>query len=129
MITKTPFLSNPLVLNPNSEYHEQFYKKEGRLPKAKEMPFAHALNDYGGKKQIFKLALSQDGYTKIEMRFSYTDQELLRFLRIFREVNKRKPSYSDCKRGLLPNLSRYTYRFGSWKKALKLSGTPGNVQI
>jgi len=29
MINKTGFLSNPWTLNPNSEYHEQFYKKEG----------------------------------------------------------------------------------------------------
>ena len=29
MIRNTSFLSNPLVVNPNSEYHEQFYKKEG----------------------------------------------------------------------------------------------------
>lgn len=103
---------------------KRFYKTNKRLPRVTELPkgMQNALKYYGGKEPIYKRALSEDGvYEKVEMSFSYTNDELLRFLRVFAQINKRKPSYSDCKRGLLPHLSRYSYRFGSWKKALALA--------
>ena len=62
-----------------------------------------------------------DEYKKNSERFTYTKAELLSFLRKFEKINGRKPSYSDCKRALLPNLSKYSYHFGSWKNALKLA--------
>lgn len=75
-----------------------------------------------GKKEIFIEALGGDGtYRKIDLNMQYTKPQLLNFLRHFAEINKRKPSYSDCKRGLLPHLSRYSYHFGSWKNSLALA--------
>jgi len=51
---------------------------------------------------------------------NFTDRQLLDLLRKFEKNNGRAPSYSDCKRGLLPPLKLYTKRFGGFKKALKL---------
>lgn len=62
-----------------------------------------------------------DEYKKNNEKFNFTKEELLTFLKRFLKINGRKPSYSDCKRGLLPSLSKYSYHFGSWKKALKLA--------
>lgn len=75
-----------------------------------------------GKKEILREALGGDGkYRETDLNIRYTDEELLFFIRNFKNIYKREPSYSDCKRGLLPVLSRYSYHFGSWKKALALA--------
>lgn len=58
-------------------------------------------------------------FKRSEQRITYSKEQLLDFLRKFEKINGRKPSYSDSKRGLLPYLSRYSYHFGSWKKALE----------
>lgn len=71
------------------------------------------------KKGFLIKALGGDGkYRKQDIIIHYTKEQLLGFLRHFKAINNRHPSYSDCKRGLLPHLSRYSYHFGSWEKAL-----------
>lgn len=62
-----------------------------------------------------------EAYKYAPSRVTYSKEDLLGFLRKFEKINGRKPSYSDCKRQLLPNLSRYSYNFGSWKNALDLA--------
>ena len=46
----------------------------------------------------------------------------LKMLQEFEKLHDRKPSKSDCRRGLLPSESVYKFHFGSWKKALKEAG-------
>ncbi len=100
----------------------EFYDKNNRFPKTKEIKgIDHALLKYG-RVNIFKDAIALDGrFRKSIKRFRYTKQELLNFLSSFEKIHGRKPSYSDCKRGLLPCLSRYSYNFGSWKTALEMA--------
>jgi len=100
----------------------QFYQENKRLPNSKEYRgYIHALKKWG-KKTIFKEAVIRDGtYKKVDFVARYDKTTLLTFLRMFEKNNGRKPSYSDCKRGLLPHLSRYSYNFGSWKNALALA--------
>lgn len=101
----------------------EFFDKNNRLPKAMEMgeSIRAKINKYG-KKSIFRQALKLDGrYRKINEIIRYSKEELIEFLIAFEKREVRKPSYSDCKRGLLPNLSRYSYNFGSWKNALKIA--------
>lgn len=50
----------------------------------------------------------------------YTDEELLEYIRIFAEENRRKPTQTDCKRGLLPEYSCYK-RFGGFPTARELA--------
>ena len=72
-----------------------------------------------GIKYYATRAIAEIGiYQKDKEHRAYTKTELLNFIRRFKEINSREPSYSDCKRGLLPGLSTYTERFGSWKIAL-----------
>jgi hypothetical protein len=100
----------------------EFHKREGRFPKGgKELTGRHyQLLSKFGRLAIFKEAITREGvYHKTELRFPYTKDELIDFLRVFEKAYERKPSYSDCRRGLLPHMSRYSYNFGSWRNALK----------
>lgn len=100
----------------------RFFQENGRLPTFGEYKvYQNALAKYG-KREIFKRAITNDGvYRKTEFIARYDKTTLINFLRMFEKINTRKPSYSDCKRGLLPHLSRYSYNFGSWKKALQIA--------
>lgn len=60
-------------------------------------------------------------YRKPQEKMRYTKEVLLRFMRNFEKGNGRKPSTSDCKRGLLPPPQNYIYHFGNWKNALSLA--------
>jgi len=52
----------------------------------------------------------------------YTDDELLELLSIFHQETGKIPSYTDCRRGLLPSGDSYRKRFGSFKNARKKAG-------
>lgn len=52
----------------------------------------------------------------------YSDEELLEYLQIFAQENNRIPTYSDCRRGLLPTYEVFTRRFGSMPKAREIAG-------
>lgn len=103
-----------------------FFAEHKTLP-VKRAEWGHKLADAImrhkiSKKEIAKLALSQDGvYKKSGSILRYDKDTLIDFLRIFEKNNSRKPAASDCRRGLLPHQSRYTYNFGSWKKALDIA--------
>lgn len=110
-----------------------FYKENGRFPKAKEKPYLR--NNIFAKigvsrKDVFTRAVALDGvYRKLVHKkaltkgtFHYTNEELINFLVRFQVINGRRPSSSDHRRGLLPAIGTYVYRFGSWKKAMILAG-------
>lgn len=97
-----------------------FYDSNGKIPTRRDLEVGVWNKILRlGKKKIFHQAMKLDGRYRKEIRRRYTKDELLEFLRSFERINGRRPSYSDCKRGLLPHLSRYSYNFGSWKNALK----------
>ncbi len=105
-------------------YVRDFFDANGRLPRYQDMKkigkgavWEKMVRKYN-KKKIFRLALAMDGRYRKSSRVRYTKEELLHFLRTFEKIHGRLPSYSDCKRGLLPPLGRYSYNFGSWKNAL-----------
>ena len=113
--------------NPNTITQEQiinfvrnFWIKNHTLPRFKDCPSNTLWNKYKAQKQEIdkKVLWGEDQYHNTPVRISYTKPELLQMLSIFKEKNKRSPSISDCKRGLLPHASRYYYHFGTFRKAL-----------
>lgn len=102
----------------------EFYTQHGRFPRyIDDKSLLAAIKKRFDYKEIKREVLTKGtNYIKPPSRFRFTREELLKFLKDFKEVNGRAPSYSDCKRGLLPSLGRYSYAFGSWKNALKESG-------
>lgn len=111
------------------EWVRNFYESHARLPENQDFVKRNKRGMYEairkiGKISLYKDAVSVDGIyrkTTSYRKIKYDKNELLKFLRTFEKINGRKPSYSDCKRGPLPHLSRYSYNFGSWKNALKLA--------
>jgi hypothetical protein len=108
------------------KYVKNFYIKTNRIPKYIDFRENDGLYYWEhfkkNKLEITKRALHGDGlYVSLEPRTAYSEEELLRFLVSFEKHHGRKPSVSDCKRGLLPPHQRYSYNFGSWKAALLLA--------
>ena len=102
------------------DYFYNFLEGNGRLPNYKDNVSLFKLftkGKFNRKEVIRKAVLKSDNYYK-DLNLRYQPDDLLEMLRKFKKINLRKPSYSDCKRGLLPHLSRYSYYFGSWKNAL-----------
>jgi len=107
------------------EWIRNFYDSNGRLPKYRDLgkkgyTLWITLQKHGLKKLLVDAQKLDGKYRKIN-KARHSKEALLKFLVTFEQINGRKPSYSDCKRGLLPTLSRYSYNFGSWKNALKLA--------
>lgn len=55
-------------------------------------------------------------------KYAYTDEQLLDYLRDYQATNKRIPTATDCRRGLLPGACNYIRHFGSFPKARELAG-------
>lgn len=101
--------------------HGNFNGISKDLPRSLYSAFCRMTNALPKEKEaILREAVGYDGrYRKVDRVFHYTDEELLDFIRRFREINGTVPSSSDCKRGLLPAASKYVYHFGGWRKALE----------
>lgn len=101
--------------------HGKFAGISKDLPKGMYAIFQRMTQNLPKEKEaILREAVGYDGrYRKVDRVFHYTDEELLDFIRRFRAINGTVPSTSDCKRGLLPNASKYIYRFGNWRRALE----------
>lgn len=52
----------------------------------------------------------------------YSDEELLESLSIFAQENRKIPTATDSKRGLIPDYYTYIRRFGSFDRARELAG-------
>lgn len=104
------------------------YNELGRTPlvhsRSGELTFRDSLiKVFGSMKKACKLAgipyrKTSQNRDQVDFSAHYDNAALLDFLRMFEKNNKRKPSQSDARRGLIPSASRYVRRFGSWKKAL-----------
>lgn len=55
-------------------------------------------------------------------RRNYDDEELLEYLRIYTQENRKIPTATDCRRGLIPSYEVYQRHFGSFPKARVLAG-------
>lgn len=106
------------------EWTTEFIDANGRVPMFKDVPSALS-NRYHIKKlvksEIEKEASLASKQCKGLKGYRYSKEQLLQFLTNFEKTHNRRPSYSDSKRGLIPHLSRYSYNFGSWKKAINLA--------
>lgn len=78
---------------------------------------------FGSWTEAVKLAgLSAREHAQSSGRRIYSDEELLDALSLFQQENQKIPSYTDSRRGLLPDAGIYQRRFGSLPKARKLAG-------
>ncbi len=107
------------------EWLESFVDLNGRLPKYKDfgkknVTLWKTMKHYGVE-DLFRELCVTTKYRKVANRIRYSKKHLVTLLQNFEGINGRKPSYSDCKRGLLPCLSKFSYHFGSWQNALKLA--------
>ncbi len=108
---------------------EDFSKPLGRAPKLDEFRKWSIKNKRSGLVgSVYKTfgswnkAVSMLGYTPRKNKVGYSKEYLLEMLRVFYKTNKRLPSKSDTKRGLIPDRSVYWRNFGTLKKARKLAG-------
>ena len=105
------------------KFFKEYFENYNKWPRQVDMPdgIYEAIRKRYDKKQIIKKAVLLSPYYIPVSRIKYTDEELIDFLVRFKNINGRNPSYSDARRKLIPHLSRYSYRFGSWQKALELA--------
>ena len=111
------------------DFIKQFIVAYRKVPKWKDFEDKNKIGLYDKviknsknlKKIIKEVRLEMEEYIKTDLNERYTNDQLINFLRHFEKLNKRKPSYSDCKRGLLPALSTYSTRFKGFKNALNLA--------
>ncbi len=109
------------------------FDKRGRTPKMREVKglYQTITKVYGSWKHACEIAgipYRSVGTTlrpraikqrkRVSYPFSYDRDALLDALRVFKKVNGRDASFSDCRRGLVPTYRRYRHAFGSWKNAL-----------
>jgi hypothetical protein len=97
-----------------------------RTPSCSEMkefgiPQGSLEHHYGCLANAMKLAgLVPNGNIGQKNKHKYSEEYLLRSIRLFKANNARMPSATDFNRGLLgASRSGYLYRFGSIKKAIK----------
>lgn len=112
---------------------KRFYKENGRVPMQSDFvnnygcpSYAFYRNRFGGWNKALLLAgLDTDTNRKI-----YTDDELLNYLKEFHNKNGRHPAQTDfTNNSKYPGFATYIYRFGSWKKALKLVGMDLDTRV
>lgn len=98
----------------------QLIAKLGRTPTMEEITFRPTLvNVYGSVKNALEIIGAQPRVVGVQARrIVYTRAELILLIKNFEKKHNRKPSYSDCKRKLLPAVERFRKEFGTWKKAV-----------
>ena len=72
---------------------------------------------------IKKAGLMEREKVQNNERRRLSDEELLDSLSIFYQENGKVPSYTDSRRGLLPDAAIYVRRFGSFSQARRLAGS------
>jgi len=113
----------------------QLFDKMEKISKTlNRQPYVEEIKEYNGKSirgsvirrfgsmSKMRELLEMKGYMYIpSSKQSITNKELLNSLRHFAEVYKRRPTYSDIKKGLLFGMSTYVRRFKSWSRAKELA--------
>jgi len=106
----------------------EYFAVNKSLPKYKDIKGSKELKNAWSnmvknnlKQKVFtRIVRELPEFQKVSQRLKYTPEQLITFLRSFKINNGRLPSYSDCKRGLLPSLQTYAKYFGTFKEAVKL---------
>ena len=79
---------------------------------------------WNGAKRMANLKVCKSGAKIPHNKSSYTNEELLEFLKsAYKEKNK-IPTHSDWRKGFLPSYNLYRHRFGGIQKARKAAGLP-----
>lgn len=132
-IAEIPYRPSGKTIHTREKYTKVFcikflkdhYEKNHKFPSAiwfkenNESGLYRATNRHGVK-FLYKEALRDAGvFRTTDLRVHYSPEELIEFLRRFKEINNRNPSISDCRRKLLPSAGRYYHYFKSWGEALK----------
>ncbi len=108
---------------------QTLYKEKGNTFHSKHIPMEQALiNVFGSVREACRIAgvpLRKPGQTaraeRVQEFRKFNDEQLLDFLKRFKEKNGRKPSLSDSKRALIPSANIYKYKWGSLEKAVNLA--------
>jgi len=105
------------------EFLRYFYYKEGRIPKKTDFqnnPKYPSSDIYYRVFGSWSNAIREAGLAPY---YNMTDEEVLNYLIQFYEINGRPPSENDFKYDpRYPSFGTYVNRFGSWQRALKLTG-------
>lgn len=105
-------------------------KKLGRTPSLAEFitetggqRYKHLIfTTFGSWLKALKVAKLKPKERIAGIKYKWDDEELLEYLLIYAQENGQIPTATDSKRGLIPDYSIYTRRFGSFEKARKLAG-------
>ena len=81
------------------------------------------IKTFGSWKNALKmLKMSPKGSHSKGGRVKHTDQQLLEYLKIYTQENRKLPTATDCKRGLLPTYETYERHFETFENARQLAG-------
>jgi len=85
--------------------------------------FLHLIyKTFGSYRNALKILGMQPKQQKFGTHKKYSDAELLEYLRIYAQENRKIPTYTDCRRGLLPTYDTYIRRWGSMENARRVAG-------
>lgn len=106
-------------------YLKQFYEENGRTPEqnefSKDNKYPH-YNTYFNRFGSWNKAIEIAGLD-INYHASYTDEELLNYLKQFYNETGKAPTETDFKNNKkYPSYGAYKKHFGGWQKALQLVG-------
>lgn len=105
-LNKVPTLSEFIIETGGQRYKHLIFKTFGSWAEALEM-LGYEPNEKKNGKSI---------------KHRYKDEELIEYLIRFVKQNKRIPTFTDFKRGLLPDYQVYARRFGSLENARQEAG-------
>lgn len=109
-----------------------FYEENGRVPVLRDFVNNSGYPCYNTYREHFGSwdnALKMSGMI-YERKKIYTDDELLNYLKIFYEENRRIPVTTDFKNNpAYPGSATYLRHFGSWSNALKLVGMDRDTMV
>lgn len=107
------------------DYLKQFYEENGRTPMQDEFarnPKYPSWSTYVHRFGSWNKALEMAGLD-INYHASYTDEQLLNYLKQFYNETGKAPTETDFRYNKkYPSITTYIKHFGSWNKALKLVG-------
>lgn len=104
-------------------------KKVNRTPRVRDFKkfypgYVNAIYITFGSWQGAIKASKLEPYDPLKREVRISSDSLLEHLRRFYEINGRTASWSDMRRGLLPNDETYRQRFGTLNEARKRAGVP-----
>lgn len=140
-LAEIPYREHGTHINNTKEYtreickawSKEFIIREKRLPRITDYQKDKKTGIYINILKYGKTKLFREIYAELrkpkEQKQREQKDELIKELQIFKEINGRKPSYSDAKRKLIPSLQKYIYHFKSWQNALAIAFPGEEIKI